>query len=114
MTGVFIFVNEWDAPSVAEQPAVKVRSWRVIEAASGGRHLLAILEHGPVRITSPVVGFDSTTGELKTQSGRSYELIGPPEARQPQLALLNANALRAGVVSFVDVSDSLWQLIGAS
>ncbi len=111
MSGLFTFVNERDAPPVAEQPAVQVKSWRVIEAVNGDRHLLMILDHGPLRITSAIANFDPATAELTTQSGRRYELLCPPEERQVQLSLLAANAIRAGLIDGVDISDALWKLI---
>jgi hypothetical protein len=111
MNAPFIFVNERDAPSVDEQPSVAVGCWRVIEAANGHQHLLAILESGAVRMTSPLAGIVKATGDLVTQSGRRYELLCPPETRHPQVTVLLANAARSGITCFTDVSDSLWQAV---
>ncbi len=108
---MFKFVNERDAPSVTEQPVVQVNSWRVVEAKNGNRHLAAVLDRGPLRTTSPIATFNPATAELTTTSGRKYELLGPPEARQPQLALLAANVARVGLSDSVDISDTLWQSI---
>jgi hypothetical protein len=111
MSGMIFFVNERDPPPVTEQPAVQVQSWRLFQAANGDRHLLAILDHGAVRTTSAIISFDPASAELTTQSGRKYQVLSPPEARQPQLTMLTANALRAGLVDALDLSDTLWQLV---
>jgi hypothetical protein len=108
---MFMFSNERDAPPVEEQPTVAVKCWRVMQAVNGDRHLLTILESGPVRITSALCSLDPVRSELTTQSGRRYELLGPPETQPVQLALLHANALRAGLPNAVDISDSIWQLV---
>jgi hypothetical protein len=111
MNAPFSFVNERDAPSVAEQPSVKVSSWRVVKAMTGDLHLLIILDHGPLRITSSIANFNPATAEMITQSGRRYEVIGPPEERQHQLSLLAASAVPAGLGDAQDVSHALWQAI---
>lgn len=108
---MFSFVNERDAPSVTQQPSVQVKHWRAFEARSGNRHLLIILDHGSLRITSSITGFDGVAGALITQSGRRYQLLGSPETGQAQRTQLTAYALRAGLVDPVDVSDALWQML---
>ncbi len=108
---MFKLINERDAPPVADQPTVAVKSWRVMQAVNGDRHLLTILESGPVRITSALCSFDPVRAELTTQSGRRYELVEPPETQPLQLALLHANAQRAGLLDAMDISDSIWQLV---
>ena len=114
MNGMFAFFNERDAPDVDEQPTVQVRSWRVVEAVAGDRRLLVAMDHGPLRITSPLAGLSTASTELITQSGRRYELLAPPETRQPQWAQLAANAARSGLRDAVDVSEEVWQLITVS
>ena len=111
MSASFIFINERDAPSVAEQPTLEVGCWRVIEAADGHRHLLAVLDSGVVRITSPLTGVSEETGALITRSGRRYVLVFPPETREPQISLLLENAACVGLTGFVDISESLWRSI---
>ena len=111
MNPMFVFFNEREAPRVEDQPAVQVRSWRLVEAPNGDQHLLVVLDHDPLRITSPLAGINKATAELITQSGRRYELSGPPETRELQLSLLTANAARAGLGDSVDISDELWRSI---
>jgi hypothetical protein len=96
---------------VNEQPTVPVTSWRIFQAGNGHQHLLALLSHGPLRITSPIVRFDAMAAEVTTSSGRTYGLLAPPEGRQIQRTLLAANAVRAGLIDAVDVSEALWQLV---
>lgn len=80
-----------------------------MQATNGDRHLLAILESGSLRITSSLASFCPARCELITQSGRRYQLTGPPEKQQPQLGLMHANALRSGLRDAIDVSDEIWQ-----
>jgi hypothetical protein len=109
---MFILINERDAPPVTDQPTVAVKSWRVVQALNGDQHLLTILEGGgPVRMTSALCSFDPVRAELTTQSGRRYELLVSPETQPLQLALLHANALRAGLLDATDISDSIWRLV---
>jgi hypothetical protein len=96
---------------VAEEPTVWVDSWRITKTVSGDLHLHAILESGSLRITSSIVTFVPETATLTTQSGRRYELLGPPESRRLQLTMLNANAVRAGLAAAVDISDDLWERV---
>lgn len=106
---MFVFLNERDAPPVEDQPTVAVNSWCVVQATNGDRHLVAILGSGSLRLTSALASFSPTQCELTTQSGRRYQLPGPPETRQPQLAILHANALRSGLHGAIDVSDEIWR-----
>jgi len=105
---MFAFVNARDAPAVDDQPRVAVASWCVVLGASGDRHLLAFLESGSLRITSALASFCPVRFELTTQSGRRYELLGPPEKRQPQLAMMHAIAFDSGLLLAIDVSDEIW------
>jgi len=109
MNPLFAFINERDAPSVADQPAVQVRSWRLVEAGNGDRHLLLMLEQGSLRITSRIVGLNTETRALITESGRRYELMAPAEAGQWQLAVLATYAVRADLGDAVDISDKTWR-----
>ncbi len=105
------FVNERDAPTVADQPRVEVASWRVVRAANGDWHLLAILASGSLRVTSRIVNFDPVARELTTESKRAYRLLNPPEDRQLQHELLRANASRVGLGEAADISSDLWSLV---
>ena len=109
---MFVLVNERDAPPVTDQPTVAVSSWCVVQTANGDRHLLAFLETGSLRITSALATFDPQLAELTTRSGRRYQLLGPPEKRQPQLGLMRTRALDSGVLEPADVSDELWARVG--
>jgi hypothetical protein len=109
---LLVFLNHRDAPSVGDQPEVVVLSWRVLQAANGDRHLLAIVATGSLRMTSALASFNAAQCTLTTQSGRRYKLCGPPEAGQVQLGLLHVYALRSGLAEAVDVSDELWAMTG--
>lgn len=111
MRQVFQLLNDRDAPPVAEQPVVIVKSWRLFQAENGDQHPSIALDHGPLRITSPIVGFNPVSAELTTQSGRRYQLVGPPEVRRLQVEQLVAMGAHAGLIDPVDLSDSQWQLV---
>lgn len=68
--GTIWFVNERNAPSVAEQPVVVLRSWRIIETSKGDRHIVAVLESGSLRITSPIKFVDLQSRTIITASRR--------------------------------------------
>jgi hypothetical protein len=71
----------------------------------------AILDSGSPRVTSAIVAVGAPTAELITESERRYQLPAPPEACEPELQLLAANACRVGLSDAADVSDALWRQV---
>lgn len=81
-----------DAPNVSSQPRVQVFRWRTFEC---GHELLLICEMpdtGRIRTTTPITFWDKSTGEVVTESGRVYQLVGPmaDDSLDMQLALMRA------------------------
>lgn len=65
------------SPDVSVQPRVRVYRWRTYPY---GDELILVCElpdTGRIRVTTEIAHWDTTTGEIVTQSGRVYELIGP-------------------------------------
>lgn len=111
--GVFVFMNERDAPSLSEQPSVHVLSWRALRTSSGHLHLLMLREPGVVRNTSAVRSVDPARRVLTTSSGREYLLHCQPEEEPMAKAQLLAGAARMGLAASGDVSDELWAQFSA-
>ncbi|HEY4084125.1 MAG TPA: hypothetical protein VGM81_25830 [Burkholderiaceae bacterium] len=112
--GTIWFVNERNAPPVADRPVVRLRSWRIIETPPGNRHVVAVLDSGSLRVTSPIQSFDLVTCTVTTTSGRRYELSAPPEAASLPRQLMMASTLRPGLIGAVDVSDAVWESLTSS
>lgn len=112
--GGFTFANERDAPPVKDQSRVEVLSWLAVETPAGELYLMMFREAGVVRNTSAVVSVDASRRLLTTSSGREYVLLGPPEEEVSAKGMLQANAVRIGLASALDVSDRLWHQLQES
>jgi hypothetical protein len=63
--------------SVTDQPSVSMKNWRVIEL-NQHKHLIGFaIETSKVRSTSAIAEVNDR-GEVVTESGRAYNLIGEP------------------------------------
>lgn len=65
------------SPDVSVHPRLRVYRWRIYP---NGDELVLVCElpdTGRIRVTTEIAHWDTTTGEIVTQSGRVYELIGP-------------------------------------
>lgn len=69
----------WVTSRVATVPRVRLGSWRVFQVATGSRHFAGEnLDKGTGRVSTAVVTYDGSTHRGLTESGRVYELVGPP------------------------------------
>lgn len=68
------------APSLNEQPVVKLSNWAIIELESGIRFFIGREEghEDKLRTSTPIREFDNDTMTGFTQSGRVYNLVGEP------------------------------------
>lgn len=69
----------WKAPSVSQQPGLRLMRWSVRQTEDGTRHLVgynATYHEG--RVSTAIVSFDPSTARATTRSGRVYELVGAP------------------------------------
>lgn len=103
-----VLTNDRPAPTVAVQPRTSMHDWRIIEF-DGGRSLVGFLENGfTCRLTTEIVSIDLCARQVRTRSGRLYELLGPPASEPERLAVIAAH-LGASVGSpWIDVTDSAW------
>ena len=68
----------WTAPSVSDQPVIKLARWAVFEVETGDRFLVGFnVNDQEGRVSTPINTFDSVAGLVITTSGRTYHLVGP-------------------------------------
>ena len=106
--GSVVLTNLRLAPPVTTQPRVSLCDWRFVEC-EGQRVLVGFLENGiTCRMTTSITSIDFAGREVRTQSGRKYELFGPP-ASTPQLRAVIALRVALSVRTHVlDVTGELW------
>ena len=70
----------WNAASVEETPVVRLSRWSVREVQPRAtRHLLGHnLTEREGRVSSTITEYDAERHRVTTESGRVYELVGPP------------------------------------
>lgn len=112
---VLTVVNDRVAPPVEAHRHIEVHSWLVIRARSGSLHLVTLRDvsagRGTVCVTSAISAVDSDGRVVTTSSGRRYELMGPPEARDLERDVLRCGAVSLGMGEAVDVSVFAWDLL---
>ena len=106
--GSVMMTNLRLAPPVTSQPRIALRDWRLVEC-DGQRVLVGFLENGiTCRMTTEISSIDFAGREVRTQSGREYELFGPP-ASTPELRATIALRVALSTHSHsVDVTDDVW------
>lgn len=107
--------NERLAPRVAEQPEFELIDWRVVARSNGDEVLVGFWNSGATcRVTTPVAHFDPQRREVRTLSGRRYELSGPPAASDEALLLIEARLAATGLSDCTDVTAAFWREIAAA
>jgi hypothetical protein len=110
-----LFVSLRIAPDVDREPSVHPAAWRIIRAAAGAHHIVALTEAGSLRLTSPIRSINVVTRIAETESGRVYEIEDGP-ARDPEtVELLMARPAFGLQGGYEDVSDAVWlDILGSS
>jgi len=86
--GIVVLTNHRPAPSAAAQPRVAMYNWRIIEFDEG-QLLVGFLENGfTCRLTTEIDSIDLPARQVRTRSGRLYELLGPPACEPERLAVI--------------------------
>ena len=97
-------------PSVKKQPEVKLGRWQVARLNDGDRLIGFHIEWREGRVSTPVTQFDPSTRQCVTQSGRRYELVGPPGFDPDGRHVYNS---AYSGVSATDVTNEYWSAIQA-
>lgn len=106
--GTVVLTNLRPAPSAEAQPRVSMHDWRVIEF-DGEQSLVGFLQNGlTCRLTTEITSIDFPARELRTRSGRLYELLGPPACQPEQLAVIAAHVTASIGSPWTDVTNDTW------
>lgn len=106
--------NYREAPPVMSQPQVQIFAWRIFETQQ--EQLLAgFLDNGHTcRLTSPIETVNFAAREVRTCSGRIYELLGPPATEQVRLAVIAARLRLTVPDGATDITDTVWAAMCAA
>ncbi|GAC1643241.1 MAG: hypothetical protein NVS9B11_12540 [Candidatus Dormibacteraceae bacterium] len=64
--------------SVTDKPQVQLTDWDIKEDTAGNRYFVGSEVGGRGRASTAIVEFDAERMRGRTESGRVYELLGPP------------------------------------
>lgn len=96
----------WNVRGVREDPKVELVRWRVFETETGECHFVGSRPNqGTGRVSSAIVGFDSSSRTGVTTSGRKYVLLGLPSFDSDADYTWALWSLLNSVVSSRDVTD---------
>ena len=96
------------APHTTVQPRMSMYDWRIIEFDEQNA-LVGFLENGfTCRLTTQIASIELPARELRTQSGRLYELIGPPASDTERLASIAARVALSVHSPWLDITDAVW------
>lgn len=69
----------WRTSSVEDEPHIRIREWDIRKDVEGNCYFVGVRsDDGWLRTSTPIVEFDVERRRGRTESGRVYELIGPP------------------------------------
>lgn len=69
----------WASAAVTEEPEIRLVEWTIKEDTAGRRYFVGTrADDGSGRVSTAVVEFDTERQRGRTESGRVYELLGPP------------------------------------
>ncbi len=97
----------WKASSVSATPEIVLNNWKVYELTGTRptRHFVGYNEtEREGRVSTAIVSFDQSTLTGKTQSGRTYCLVGP-SCQDPDGEYVWRNWTDWNEVEYKDVSD---------
>lgn len=106
--GIVVLTNSRTAPPIEIQPRTSMHDWRIIEF-DDGRSLVGFLKNGfTCRLTTEIVSIDLPAREVRTRSGRLYELLGPPACEPEPFAVISARVGATVQSPWLDVTDDTW------
>ena len=102
----------WTAPTVDEQPQMRLYPWRIFEFVLNGQVMRRIVGYdagrNEARTTSPIQKFNPATMRADTRSGRIYELLGPPGGGHDSIYVWEQMAGASGITAWEDVSEKVY------
>ena len=102
------------APATAAQPRLSLHQWRVVNF-DGVEILAGFLENGyTCRVTTGIASIDLPGREVRTQSGRLYEMIGPSASDPTSLLVIAARLAMIHPAPGTDVTDGVWAAMCAA
>ena len=103
-----LLTNSRPAPPIEVQPRTSMHDWRMIEF-DDGRSLVGFLENGfTCRLTTEIASIDLPARQMRTRSGRLYELLGPPASQPERIAVISAHLAASAPSPWLDVTDDAW------
>ena len=103
-----VLTNFRSAPLTTIQPRMSLASWRVMDCL-GKRFLVGFLENGiTCRVTTEIASLDLVAREARTQSGRQYDLFGPPATDPTSLTVIALHAALRPPDLNLDVTQGVW------
>lgn len=98
----------WRPAPVEERPVLTLANWRVIETECGELHFVGRnVETGSGRVSSAIVAFGIEDRLGRTQTGRVYQLEGPPGRDDNADYVLGVWLQVNEVLSWTDVTESI-------
>ena len=109
-----VLTNFRNAPAVASQPRMALYQWRVV-ALDGVEILVGFLENGyTCRVTTGIESINLSGREVRTRSGRLYELTGPPSSDPVSLMVIAARLAMLRPATSTDVTEGIWAAMCAA
>jgi len=95
------------APPIAEQPAMALREWRVLENVDAELFLIGLhVNSDRVRVSTPVLSWEYRQRNWTTQSGRVYRTaLAPGDFLTPKriAGIVLARGLRGPMIDWTEV-----------
>jgi hypothetical protein len=91
------------------EPDIVLIRWRVLQTDQGSRHLAgARADIFDGRVSTAIVSFDVSERVAVTQSGRIYQLSGPPGHSEDAQYVWERWCVANNITSYEDVTSSFW------
>lgn len=99
----------WQSRPVDQVPEVVLEEWRILQTATGARHLVGLRQSkGTVRVSSAIMSIDLAARVCTTNSGRKYILVGDPSVDLSKSDFVWTEWCRANSVDhYCDVTDEV-------
>ena len=109
-----VLTNFRNAPAIVAQPRMALYQWRVV-ALDGVEILVGFLENGyTCRVATGIASISLPSREIQTQSGRLYELIGPPASDPVSLMVIAGRLAMLRSATSTDVTEGIWAAMCAA